>query len=312
MRENKLKYKRKQLIILLILLMFIISFVVVLARYVTNNVSDYFFRSKEFYFYSDKLETNTAVYQIDNWSGVDDYPIDINMNSRLNNIQTTSYDIGYNIECSCTTDNAICQLSKTSGIIPSNTNTDSFRLVITPNTPLDTGDKVTVEITVASTSEYKKTLKGRFTLVVGKEDISYQITDGINNPYMELRITNTQSYYTVREQFQVDSKVYSANTRIDIDTYLSLSDTNRAKCYSAVVTVEFDPNIVLVDITDDAYQNATGVHTRIIDGKTYIDKFTVSLEAISSKSIRFYKVDSTQDYSYPNQSNSLILTLTSL
>ena len=311
MRENKLKYQRKQLFILLVLLMFIISFVVVLARYVTNNVSDFFLRSKEFYFYSDKLEENTAVYQIDNWSGVDEYPIMINMNSRLNNLKATTYDINYNITYDCTTDNAICQLSKNSGTIHSTDNTDSFTLTITPNTQLDTGDKVTVEIEVTSTSTYTKTLKGRFTLVVGKEDTTYEITDSENSPYMDLRITNTLSYYTARQQFVEDGKTYTVGYKIDSDTYLGLSTENKAKCASAIVTIGFNPNQVIIDMTDETYQKATNIQTTTINGKTYISGLTVTVEAISSKSLRFYKVDTTQNYTYPNGTNPLILTINS-
>lgn len=314
MRENKLKYQRKQLFVLLILLMFIISFVVVLARYVTNNVSDFFLRSKEFYFYSDKLEENTAVYQIDNWSGVDEYPVLINMNSRLNNLKATTYDIDYDIEYDCITDNAICQLSKESGTIFSRNctdNTDSFTLTITPNTQLDTGDRVTVEITVTSQSTYTKTLKGRFTLVVGKEDLTYEITDSVNSPYMDLRITNTQSYYTVRQQFIIGEKTYKVNDRIDSDTYLGLSAENKANCSPAIITIGFNPNQVIIDMTNEAYQHATNLQTTIINGKTYINGFTITVDPISSKSLRFYKADTSQNYTYPNGTNPLILTINS-
>lgn len=317
MRENKLRYRRKQLFILLILLMFTISFVVVLARYVTSNVSDFFLRSKEFYFYSDKLEENMAVYQIDNWSGVDEYPITINMNSRLNNIKATTYDIDYTISYDCITDNAICQLSKNSGTIYSQNctdNTDSFTLTITPNgqnAQLDTGDRVTVEITVQSQSTYTKTLKGRFTLVVGREDITYEITDSVNSPYMDLRITNTLSFYTVRQQFTVGETTYTVNKTIDSDTYLSLSSENKAKCASAIVTIGFNPSQVIMDITDETYQKATNIQTTTINGITYISGLTFSVDAISSKSLRFYKADTSQNYTYPNGTNPLILTITS-
>ena len=314
MRENKLKYQRKQLFILLILLMFTISFVVVLARYVTNNVSDFFLRSKEFYFYSDKLEENTAVYQIDNWSGVDEYPITINMNSRLNNLKATTYDIDYDIEYDCTTDNAICQLSKESGTIYSRNctdNTDSFTLSITPNTQLNTGDRVSVEITVTSQSTYSKTLKGRFTLVVGREDLTYEITDSVNSPYMDLRITNTLSFYTVRQQFTVGDKTYTVDKTIDSDTYLSLSPENRAKCASAIITIGFNPSQVIIDMTDETYQKATNLQTTTINGKTYINGFTITVDAISSETLRFYKADTSQNYTYPNGTNPLILTINS-
>lgn len=132
--QFKLKktYKRKQLLIVAIILICVISLVIVFGRYITDNINNFFLRSKEFYFSSDKLSENTSVYQIDNWSGVSDYTIAVNMNSRKNNIEAATYDIGYEIEYTCT-DNAVCQLNKTEGIIYSSTNSDIFNLTITPN-----------------------------------------------------------------------------------------------------------------------------------------------------------------------------------
>ena len=118
--------KKTQILLIMAILICIISFIVIFGRYLTNNVNDFFVRSKEFYFYSDKLEEDTAVFQVDNWSGVDDYVITVNMNSRKNNLKVASYDIGYTISYTCS-DNAICQLSKTEGIIYSNNNSDYFK-----------------------------------------------------------------------------------------------------------------------------------------------------------------------------------------
>ena len=278
--------KKTQILLIMAILICIISFIVIFGRYLTNNVNDFFVRSKEFYFYSDKLEEDTAVFQVDNWSGVDDYVITVNMNSRKNNLKVASYDIGYTISYTCS-DNAICQLSKTEGIIYSNNNSDYFNLTITPNRQLETGDKVVVEIEAKSTAKYQKTLKGKFTLVVGKEKLSYQITDKPQNPYMELSLTNTLSYYIVNEAFGN----YSVNNKIDIDTYLALTEENKAKCSSAIVTITFNPEQVLLDITNESYSKAKNIETTTVNGKTYINKFTILIDAISSTDLRFYKVD---------------------
>ncbi len=300
------KYKRKQLIILGLIVLNLISFIVIFGRYLTNTINDFFIRSKEFYFYSDKLSEDNSVYQVDNWSGVDDYIITINMNSNNNNIEVASYDIGYNISYKCT-DNAICQLSKTEGIILANTNSDFFNLTITPNMQLNTGDKVVVEVEVNSTAPYKKTLKGKFTLVVGKEKLTYQITDSAQNPYMQLSMTNTLTFYNVNESFGT----YNVGDKIDIDTYLGLSDAEKAKCYSAMVDIKFDPTEILFDVTNSAYSDATNMTTTTINGKTYINGFTIKIDAISSKEIRFYKVDVSKNYTYPNKNNVSIVTVTS-
>lgn len=303
--EFNKKYKKKQIIILALIVLCLLSFVIIFGRYVTNTINNFFVRSKEFYFYSDKLSEDNSVYQVDNWSGVDDYVITINMNSNNNNIESATYDIGYNISYTCS-DNAICQLSKTSGTILASTNSDFFNLTITPNTQLSTGDRVVVEVEVNSTAPYKKTLKGKFTLVVGKEKLSYQITDDEQSPYMILSMTNTLSYYTVKEAFGS----YTVGQKIDIDTYLALTDEEKKKCYSAIVRIEFDPNEILFDVTNSAYADATNITTTTIGGKTYIRGFTISIDAISSREIRFYKVDVSQDYTYPNNNNSIV-TITS-
>ena len=299
------KYQKKQVMIIIILLICFISFVVIFGRYITNNIEDFFVRSKEFYFESDKLSEETSYFQVENWSGVDSYTITVNMNSRKNNIEVATYDIGYDISYTCS-DNVICDLSKTEGIIYANTNTDYFNLVITPNTALDTGDKVVVDIEVKSTTNYEKTLKGRFTLIVGKENLSYQITDSEGNPYMDLSLTNTLSYYTVRQAFDG----YTVGQRINVDTYISLTKENKQKCKSSVVKIDFDPNVILLDLTDDVYANATNITTTTINGKTYVNSLTVELDVESSEDLRFYKVDTTQDYTYPNGNNKPVVTVT--
>lgn len=306
MQKKKNKYLRRQIIILISLVICILSFVVIFGRYLTNNVNNFFVKSEEFYFYSDKLSENTSIYEIDNWSGVDDYVITINMNSTKNNIEAATYDIGYSVSYECT-DNAICTLSKTAGIISQSTNTDFFNITITPNMQLETGDRVIVEMEVTSTAQYKKTLKGRFTLVVGKENLSYQITDKSQNPYMELSITNTLSYYIVDQAFSN----YTAGQKIDIDTYLALTDEEKKKCYSSIVTIRFNPTEILFDVTNNAYGDATNIKTTTIDGKTYINEMTIPIDAVSSRDLRFYKVDVSKDYTYPNESNTSIVTITS-
>ena len=216
-------YRKKQILLLLAIVLCSISFVIVFGRYVTNSVNNFFLRSKEFYFFSDKLSENLDIFQIENWSGVDDYTIIINMNSRKNNLEVATYDIGYDISYTCSS-NAICQLSKTTGTIFSKDNTDSFNVTITPNTQLKTGDKVVVNITATSKTDYVKTLRGKLTLGGGQEDLTYQITDKPNTPYAELSITNTLTYYIVDEAFGN----YEQGYKIDLDTYLALTEEEKA------------------------------------------------------------------------------------
>ena len=303
--KTKSIYKKQQVIILLVLALCFITLISAFGRYVLNGINNFFVRTKEFYFYSDKLKESLAIYQIDNWTGVDPYTITVNMNSMENNLKKATYDIGYGIAYECTS-NATCQLSKTSGVISADTNSDYFNLIITPNTGLQTGDKVTVQITATSTAQYTKTLKARFTLVVGKESLSYEIVDSSSSQYLDLNITNTLSYYKVQTAF--DS--YNVGDKIDVDTFLNLSNENKEKCYSALITLEFDPKEILLDMTNTNYLNAINTTTTNIDGSNYINSMTFKVEPISSAVVRFYKVDVNKDYTYPIINSKSIIKVT--
>ena len=80
--QTKSIYKKKQMLIILVILVALISLVAIFGRYITNNINNFFQRSSEFYFESDKLSESGTTLQVDNWSGVDDYIITVNMNSR--------------------------------------------------------------------------------------------------------------------------------------------------------------------------------------------------------------------------------------
>lgn len=198
-------------------------------------------------------------------------------------------------------------MSKTNGIILSNTNSDYFNVIITPNTGLSTGDKVTVSITANSTSKYKKKLSAKFTLVVGQEMLSYEIVDAESNKYLDFNITNTLSYYKVETAFGS----YKVGDKIDVDTYLTLSDTDRAKCYSAMVTLNFDPNVVLLDMTNTNYLKAINTTTKKIGNSNYINSITFKVDPISSATVRFYKADVSKDYTYPIVNSKSIINITS-
>ena len=303
-KQNRKIISIKAIIIIFAIIAILSVIITVFARYVSNSLNNFFLESREFYFYSDKLTSDGAEYQINNWSGVEDYNITINLNSIKNNLKKTNYDIGYKVSYTAT-DNVICQLSKNEGIISAQNNSDYFNLSITPNTRLENGDTVTINIVAESTAEYKKELSATFTLVVGQENVTYQIEDETDNTYLELNITNTQSYYLVREEFDN----YNIGDRIDISEYINLSDENKNKCYSAEVTLLFDPNEIVIDNTDKNYLNATEEDYITLDGYTFLDTITVEVDALSSKNIRFYKKDKTKDYTYPVINEDSVITV---
>lgn len=301
-REQKKKHNRKRLILICLLFIFLFPFADTFSRYTIDSLNEFFGKTKEFYFYSDKLGENNPKFLIDNWSGVDDYPITINMNSRKNNILSATYDIEYDISYTCSS-NAICTLSKTSGKILADGNSDFFTIKVTPNTKLEDGDEVVINVTATANSTYESELTGEFVLRVGKEDITYGIDDSEGSSYLELNITNTKSFYIVDEAF--DDK--AVGDSITITEYLSLSDADKEKCHCAIVTLTFDPNEVVLDMTNANYLNATNVETVKVNSYDYISQITFKVDAISSTTVRFYKVDVSENYEYPNASNISII-----
>lgn len=302
---KKIRINNQKILVLLLVSISILSWSILLrtyGRYIYNELRDYYFASHSFYFNSDKLDVGTNVEELDNYSGVDPYTITINMSSFKNNYVASSSDIDYNITYRCS-NNASCEVSKTSGIIYTASHTDSFYVTITPNETLNDGDKVWVEVETTSLSPYKKTLKGKFILKVGKMGLTYEITDVKNRAYFDVNFTNTYDFYTVEEKFSN----YNVGDKIDISTYMNLSNVDKGKCSSAVIEIKFNPMIAILDMTNDAYINNVGKTTKIINGYEYIDGFIFRVDALSSTSIRFYKNDVNNDYTYPFNNNNSIM-----
>lgn len=264
------------------------------GRYIYYELKDYYLATKNFYFNSDKLTLHKTTYQVENWSGVDTYVIPFYLNSYKNNLEACDSDIEYDIEYVCST-NVNCSLNKTSGTIFSNNNTDNLVATLSPVTSLSEGDQAFIEIKATSTSPYEKEISARFVLNVLTIGLSYEIIDESNRPYLNFDITNTLDYYVISEAFGS----YAVGDRIDFDTFNSLSAAEKSKCRSALITLTFDPNVVVLDLTSPAYLRAIDQTTTTIDGYQYINSLTFNIDPISSEIVKFYKVDATRNYTYP-------------
>lgn len=294
--------KKNKLIILFIILLDLIVLVPTLGRYVGREIKDYYLATQNFYFNADKLERDGIVYQVENWSGVDSYDVTFNLDSYKNNTVYTTADIEYDIEYKCS-NNVTCKITKTKGIIYGEKHTDSFTITITPITPLEDSDKATIEVEAKSTAPYEKTLKGKFNVVVGKMGLAYEILDEENSTYFEVSVTNTLDYYVARKAYGN----YKVGDKIDIDTYLDLPKEEKENFASSIVTIDFNPEEVLLDMTSTAYLNAVDTETEKLGEHTYINKVSFKVDALSSYRVKFYKVDSTKDYTYPFENKNPIV-----
>lgn len=303
MKRVKKRVSKKSLIIILSIIALISIVGVTYGRYIYNGLRNYYLSAKNFYFNSDKLTENMSRYQIDNWSGIDPVAITINMNSRKNNKLASSDDIEYDIEYECST-NVTCTITKNNGIILATNNTDYFTVTMTPNVSLENGDSIWLNVTTESTSPYEKDLSGLFTIKVGTIGLAYEIIDSVGSPYLDFSITNTLDYYRVLEAFNG----YSVDDKIDISTYLALSTENKSKCASAVITLSFSPNVLRLDMTDEAYLRAHSYTTTPISGYSYINSLTFGMDALASKRVRFYKINTNINYTYPYVTSTPIVT----
>lgn len=299
---KKKKGFKKTTYILVAIALFLVILGSTYGRYIYMELKEYYLSTKNFYFSSDKLTLNRAIYQVENWSGVDSYNISINLNSYKNNLEVCDSDITYELTYFCSS-NVNCNLSKNSGTIYTTTNTDNVVATITPITSLSEGDSAFIEVTATSTAPYSKTIKARFILNVSISGLSYAIEDQVDRSYLNFNVTNTLDYYTVVTPFGS----YNANDKIDMTTYANLSPENKLNCKSAHVTLMFDPGTVALDLTSEYFLNAINYTTINIGGNNYINSITFNVDAISSAQIKFYKIDATRNYTYPIVNNSSII-----
>lgn len=298
-KRKKVRIRRKnsgikKLIFVLILLFIIVQIfirvivpgTVTLSRYVYTAIRTFYLNSKEFYFNSNKLSANIATFESDNWSGKDEYEVEINMNSKKNLQEYSTVDISYDITYEYSVyksdgteyvnedgtsqasqlidfyllskDKVAFDLSAgyvSSTIFLSNDNEDTFYFSIIPKADagLKDNDYVFVRITAASTSPYVSELIGEFKIKIGTLGMSYSIEDEAYNPYLEVIVTNTLDYYTVETAFDG----HAVGDSVTIYEYVNeLTDAERECCVSMRVNFAFDPNVVVLDTTSSIYIDA--------------------------------------------------------
>lgn len=299
---NKIK---KNKFIFITLIVFSMIFVTTFGRFVYIEVKNHFISTRGFYFESDKLRTVKAVYQVSNYNGVDNYNVTINLNSFVNNLKKANVDIEYELSYSCSA-KATCGLSKNGGIIYAASNSDNFTATIAPTAILNDKETIWIDIVATAKEPYTKTISATFILKVGFFGLSHEIVDSVGSPFFELKITNTLDYYTILEAFGS----YSINDRIDIPTYLALPLVDKNKCASSRVDLDFDPNLLLMDMTNPAYLSSFTTTTTNISGHDYINSIHFKIDSNSSLVVRFYKRNAGLNYTYPIVNPSSIVNVT--
>ncbi len=297
------KHKKISIIVLVVLLSILILGVAY-GRYLYNIINNYILETKAFYFNSSVLGINNNKYLVNNWDGVNSYTLTINVNNMKNSLVSTDADITYETYVSCSS-NVTCTLSKQNGVVYKDDHNDSYVITVVPNHSIRENEEVTVYTRATSTYPYSKSLDATYTLTTVKSNFSYEIVDKPGSKYLELDLSNALTYYKVQTAFGD----YSVGDQISLDNYDALSSSDKEKCFSAIVELSWNPNLVYLDMTANEYLNKTAETTQQINGYTYVNSFTYKLDAISSSKIIFYKPDVSLNYTYPISNSSSIITV---
>lgn len=280
-RRNKTKANLILCIIILMIVIYITPKFFSFAKYVYNVAYEHYLAAKDFYFTSDKLSLSHTEYEVtNNWSGAETYQVIVNMSSKRNDLAMTEADIEYTITYTCS-DNITCALDKSTSTIVgtgnNGVNEDAFTVNINPanGTALRDGEMAWVDITATATSPYSQTISGKLIFEVGTSDISYEIIDEVNSPYLTLNIINSTS-----------------------------ESTN--------VTLSYNPEVVLLDMTSRFYLNSqTTYNTQTLNNYSYINNITSPVSALSTTSIKFFKTNASNNYSYlAGSQGTPVITLT--
>ncbi len=293
---------RRKLIIILIITILLLPVGITFSKYVTENIKNYIMEANHFFFNSDKLASGGITYGINNWGGTGNIEIQFELNNHKNNILTSDTDIVYSLTLNCDS-GVICSLNSNSGTIQVAEKTDDFTLTITPTRPFNDNESVSATVTATSSSPYVKTLSATFIVTVGRRGIDYEITDSVTSPYLIFTVTNSLDTYKVITAFGN----HAVNDLLTTNEYLSLSSEDKAKCASVVITLSFDPSVIILDTTSDIMNSST-YQTTLYNGVNYISQITFPMDVMMSKEIRFYKRDSSQNWTYPIVNNTSVVT----
>ena len=280
-----MKLNKKKIIICIVALITLIT-LPTFGRYVYNGARDLYLKSQNFSFSSNLLTATGKTYKYANWSGVDDYEINLQLYSYENELSLFTYEgngLTYTITCEVEdTTKATAHLETVAGestetsYIPNTTNLKDIKIYLKPTENLQVGDTVKLNVTASTTVPYKKTIKATFNVKVTGQGITYSIEDEATSIYATLKLVNTKS---------------EANT----------------------ITLSWNPNIVVIDVTNEYYENRDKSKDTFVnvDGVEYVKSITFDMEPADVKNIRIYKKDINANYTYPGGTyGSMVVSIT--
>lgn len=268
-----------------IFLIALVISITVFGRYIYNNIREAYFTSRQFFFTSNLLTIDNQTYTYENWGGIDVYEINLDLYSYANTLLRLDYDLEYQISCEALNPDKIrCSINSadgptsTDGIIYAKidgkeNNVSKITIYVTPLTQINKGDTVSVAIRASTQEPYQKEISCEVSLKIKEQTTNtYEIEDVANRNYAVLKLLNAQ------------------------ETALQY-------------TLTFDPRVLRLDLNDEIYVNKVSATTTTVNGNQYVNKIVFNLDKESAKNVKFYKVDMSQNYTYPSGDTAPVINV---
>lgn len=297
-KERKIN-KFKVGILIFIFLIFILT-VSGFGRFVYNGIRDKYLTSKKFYFTSNLLEMNGTTHNYDNWDGIGIYDFDVELYSKINDLQKLEEDLEYTLMVNFP-DTVNCAINDTDFPQPTIVKVDGVnkKVVTKPisknstiyakvdgednnrdiakiyvkalddETIFNTGDTIKIEVTAYTTKPYRKNITANFFIKINS---SFSVDDAAGRKYAILNVRNTSS---IPQDMTIKLK-YPNKTLFDMndDAYVY------KKSYNYI-------NDTILGNTSSSSSSSTSTTTRYGN----LNEVTFEIPAESSRLIKIYKSD---------------------
>ena len=280
-----MKKKKKILIILILLTLISFSYLTSFARYSSNYVWNYYLESHGFYLNSEVLGLDKK--NIDTlWDG---NSVHFSIKNYTNNKLITDYDIRYDLICEVLNgDPYICKLN--------GTESSSLSLVLSSNSHCINNTEDLVDVTSFSKSECEI---GGYTWqnLAVNQDVYFSVvsTNGseVSNARIKITLRSTSPY---RKTMTGIFNLFK-NAQSDGEIIKQINDNELYD--ELVITNSFDSRkciLVTFDTATRIAENSLDMISPAIDSNGYIESFKLGINGKSSKKIKFYNKDMSQNY----------------
>jgi hypothetical protein len=287
MKKKRIEIRLVNILAIFIVIIILCRVLPSFGRYIYRTARDKYLSSKEFYFTSNLMQSGGKQYLYKNWGGDGIYSINVKLYSYKNELLKMKSDLEYNIKCEVIDSSVnkvdcginsvsdIGSTKSTSGTIYlANNNEDDVNVYIIPkeNVEINKGDQIDIRLTAFTEHPYVETISAVISLNITDVQMEYNISDQENQLYATLEIKNTQT---------AERKV----------------------------TLNFDVSKIRIDMNNQLVLDGDVTQSETINGVEYADEVSLTMSGESSAKIKFYKVNKSENYTYPNGDKESVINV---